>query len=69
MQIITATAGARQTVDCFATERDIAADLPPSVYGTDFEPLKARSLAAVRAAFVYVTQNRFAEDQFHVAIR
>jgi len=69
MQLIPATAGARQTVVCFATERDIAADLPPSVYGTDFEPLKARSLAAVRAAFVYVTQNRFAEDQFHVAIR
>ena len=69
MQIITATPGARQTVDCFATERDIAADLPASVYGIDFEPLKARSLAALRAAIAHVTQNRFAEDQFHVAVR
>jgi hypothetical protein len=69
MRLIAATAGARETVDCFASERDIAADLPTSVYGTDFEPLKARSLDDVRTAIAQATRNHFAEDQFHVAVR
>jgi hypothetical protein len=69
MRLIAAAAGARQTVDCFASERNIAEDLPTSVYGADFEPLKARSLDEVRTAIAHATQNRFAEDQFHVAVR
>ncbi|HEX4585166.1 MAG TPA: DUF4384 domain-containing protein [Burkholderiaceae bacterium] len=60
VQLIAASAGARETVDCFASDRDIAADLPTSVYGTDFEPLKARSLDEVRTAIAHATRNRFA---------
>jgi hypothetical protein len=69
MKLIAASASARETVACFASERNIAAELPASVYGTDFEPLKAHSLAEVRTAIAQATQNRFAEDQFHVAVR
>jgi hypothetical protein len=47
-------ANARQvpeTIACFASERDVLADLPKAVVGTDFEKLPAASLEQVRSAF------------------
>ena len=59
----------RETVACYAAERDVMADLPPAVSGTDFAPLALTSLDQIRNAFAATTRNRFAEDSFHVDIK
>jgi hypothetical protein len=68
-QIIANNKGVRETVACFATERDVLADLPESVAGTDFTPLTAESIADIKAAFATVTNNKFAEGYFNVEVR
>ncbi len=68
-QIVTNSKGVRETVACFATERDVLADLPESAAGTDFVPLSAASIADIKAAFATVTLNNFAEDYFHVDVK
>jgi hypothetical protein len=65
-QIIANTKGIRETVACYAAERDVMAELPPAVSGTDFAPLAVTSLDQVRDAFAATTHNGFAEDSFHV---
>ena len=68
-QIVANTKGVRETVACYAAERDVMADLPPAVSGTDFAPLALTSLDQIRNAFAATTRNRFAEDSFHVDIK
>lgn len=55
-----------ETVSCFATERDIMADLPGSFAGVDFEPLPIASLEQLREAFVTVSGGNIAQEYFHV---
>ncbi len=42
------TKGAKETIACFATRRDVLSDLPAQVAGTDFEPIAATSMDQVR---------------------
>jgi len=65
-QIVANTKGVRETVACYASERDVIGDLPPTVTGTDFTPLPITSLDQVKGAFATTTHNAFAEDRFHV---
>ncbi len=59
----------RETVACYAAERDVMAELPPAVSGTDFVPLALTSLDQVRNAFAATTRNNFAEGSFHVDVK
>ena len=65
-QIVANSKGVRETVACWAAERDVLADLPPAVTGTDFAPLPVESLEQIGSAFAAATRNRFAEGRFHV---
>lgn len=68
-QIVANDKGVRETVACFATERDVLAELPTSASGTDFAPLPANSIAELKAAFAAATGNKFAEEYFNVDVR
>ena len=61
--------GVRETISCFATARDILAQLPNAVVGTDFEPLPTASMEQVRAAFVNATGGAVAQETFNVQSR
>jgi Domain of unknown function (DUF4384) len=65
-QLVMNDKGARETIACFATQRDVIADLPRGVVGVDFEPLPVASLEQVRAAFVYIGGGSVAHGAFHV---
>jgi hypothetical protein len=58
--------GVRETVACFATERNVLAQLPGGVIGTDFETLPVASLDQIRASFVRVAGEKIAQGIFHV---
>ncbi len=58
--------GAKETIACFATRRDVLSDLPAQVAGTDFEPIAATSMDQVRAAFTGVTRGALAQETLHV---
>jgi hypothetical protein len=58
--------GVNETIACFATQRDVMADLPKAVAGVDFEPLPVASLEQVRAAFVNTSGGALAQGTFHV---
>ena len=66
LQLIADGTGVQEVVACFATQQDVAGELPGAAYGTDLEPLPVRSLNEIRRAFSSTTRNHFAEDQFHV---
>ncbi|HET9204896.1 MAG TPA: serine/threonine-protein kinase, partial [Burkholderiaceae bacterium] len=55
-----------ETVACFASERDVAAELPASVIGEDFSKLPAASLDEVRDAFARAATPRMAEGRFQI---
>jgi Domain of unknown function (DUF4384) len=61
--------GVVETVACFATDRDVMRDLPPSVIGTDFENLAVDSLEQVKSAFVGLKGSGTAQAYFNVEIR
>lgn len=58
--------GVTETIACFATPRDVMADLPQNVVGVDFEPLTVSSLEQIRSAFVSTTRGAVAQESFHV---
>jgi hypothetical protein len=58
--------GVGETVACFATPRDVIAQLPATVVGTDFEPLPVGSLEQVRNAFVAAAAGKLAQETLHV---
>jgi hypothetical protein len=55
-----------ETVACFASDRDVAGELPVSVMGEDFAQLPAASLDEVRDAFTRVAAPRLAESRFQI---
>ena len=67
-QIVANDKGVRETVACYATDRDVLAELPAAAAGTDFTPLPVKSIAELSAAFAATTRNKFAEGSFHVDI-
>jgi hypothetical protein len=62
-------AGRDETIACFAIDKDMPAQLPASVIGTDLEPLNAASLETVKQAFEQVAHAGLAKDYFHVKVR
>jgi len=63
------TRGVPETVACFATERDVLAELPSGVNGGDFQPLPAATLDQVRQAFVKVSGGALAHESFELRAR
>jgi hypothetical protein len=61
--------GVPETIACFATQRDVMADLPKGVVGVDFEPLSVASMDQIRNAFVSTTGGAVAQETFHVQAR
>jgi serine/threonine protein kinase len=55
-----------ETVACFATDRDVAGELPPSVIGGDFDKLPVASLDEVRQAFTRLATPSLAEGSFQI---
>lgn len=58
--------GVKETVSCFATERDVLADLPVAVASADFTPLPLASLEQVRDVFIRASGGVLAQEYFHV---
>ena len=58
--------GMKETIACFATQRDIASALPAQMIGTDFEPLVVGSIDQIRGAFAIASGGAVAEETFHV---
>ena len=58
--------GVTETIACFATQRDVMADLPKGVVGVDFEPLAVSGLEQIRSAFVATTGGAVAQERFNV---
>jgi hypothetical protein len=65
-QLAIKSRGARESIACFATPKDVMAQLSASVVGIDFEPLPVKSLEQVRAAFVAATGAALAQETLHV---
>ena len=65
-QLLMNERGVPETVACFATDRDVAAELPQGVLGTDFDPLAVGSLEQIRRAFYQATTGAFAQETFRV---
>ncbi|HET9646429.1 MAG TPA: DUF4384 domain-containing protein, partial [Burkholderiaceae bacterium] len=61
--------GRQETISCFATERDVLADLPSGLGAADFDPLPVADIQQVRDAFVTVTAGAFAQEVLHVQPR
>ena len=61
--------GVKETVSCFATERDVLAELPASLNAPDFAPLPVASLEQVRSAFSQAAGGALAHESFQVRPR
>jgi hypothetical protein len=61
--------GVKETISCFATERDVLASLPPALASADFTPLPVASLEQVREVFVQASGGVLAQEYFHVQPR
>jgi Domain of unknown function (DUF4384) len=55
-----------ETVACFATLRDVSAQLPQAALGVDFEPLQVASLDQLRGAFAAVSAGSLQQEVLHV---
>lgn len=58
--------GVTETIACFATQRDVLADLPRGVVGVDFEPLAVTGFEQIRNAFVATAGGAVAQERFNV---
>jgi eukaryotic-like serine/threonine-protein kinase len=58
-----------ETIACFASERDLAGELPAAVYGSDFATLPVASLDDVSSAFARDAGQGVAQARFRVAFR
>jgi hypothetical protein len=61
--------GRKETVACFATERDVLPALPPALAARDFAPLPMGSLDELRQAFSQVAAGAYAHESFEVRPR
>ena len=68
-EIVANSRNVAETVACFASERDVMAQLPAAVVGTDFASLPATSFDQVRSAFARVAGGTLAEANFRVDFR
>ena len=68
-EIVANTRNVTETIACFASERDVLAQLPAAVLGTDFATLPATSLAQVRSAFARSAGETLAEASFRVEFK
>jgi curli biogenesis system outer membrane secretion channel CsgG len=68
VELVADGTGVPQIVACFATEHEIASELPANAFGTDLESLQVRTLADVRSAFATATHDHFAEDRLAIQI-
>lgn len=58
--------GTPETVACFATPRDVAAQLPQAMLGVDFEPLQVASLEQLRGAFAAASAGSLTQEVLYV---
>lgn len=58
--------GISETVACFATDRDVLAELPAGVAAGDLVPLKVTSLEQVKAAFINVSGGALAHESIEL---
>ncbi len=58
--------GAPETVACFATPRDVSAQLPQAAIGVDFEPLQVASLDQLRGVFSAASAGSMTQEVLHV---
>jgi hypothetical protein len=58
--------GVPETVSCFATDRDVLAQLPAGVNAGDFDALPVASLEQVRSAFARAANGALAHDTFQI---
>jgi Domain of unknown function (DUF4384) len=58
--------GKPETVACFATARDVSAQLPQAAIGVDFEPLQVASLDQLRGAFSAASAGSMTQEVLHV---
>jgi Domain of unknown function (DUF4384) len=65
-QLVMNPKGVTETIACFATQRDVIAELPKGVVGVDFEPLAVPGLEQLRSAFISATHGAVAQESFHV---
>jgi len=65
-QLVMNAKGAKETITCFATARDILQQLPNNVVGVDFEALPVASLDQIRDAFHNASGGLLAQEVFHV---
>jgi Domain of unknown function (DUF4384) len=65
-QLVMKSPGAKESIACFATSRDVLAQLPEAVVGVDFEPLAVSSMQQVRNAFAAAAGTALAQENFHV---
>lgn len=65
-EIVMNPRGVQETVSCFATERDVLAQLPGGVSGVDFAPLPVASLEQVRNAFARASGGVMAQESFDI---
>jgi hypothetical protein len=61
--------GVPEKIMCLATPRDVLADLPRTVVGTDFEPLAVATLEQVRAAFAATSGSALAQETLNVQVK
>jgi hypothetical protein len=63
------TKGVKETVSCFATERDVLPELPATLAARDFAPLPVASLEQVRDAFQRAAGGVLAHESLQVQPR
>lgn len=68
-ELVANTLGATETVACFASERDLSAELPVSVVGADFAKLPVASIDEVREAFARVATDALAQGTLRIDVR
>lgn len=62
-------AGNGQEVACFATQRDVFAQLPDNLRAPDFEPIPGASLESLRGTFQQLSGERFGSASIKLASR
>jgi len=68
-EIVMNPRGQQETITCFATERDVLAQLPAGINVGDFDPLSVASLDQVKSAFVKAANGALAHETFQLQPR
>ena len=68
-ELVANTRKVTETIACFASERDLAGELPAEVYGSDFAKLPVASLDDVSSAFARDAGEGVAQARLRIAFR